>query len=171
MTTPSSHMSSSFDPRVTMNPNVGITVNKNGQSLRTNSSNQEAQPIVGSAVATDKANAQTSKDIQQQEEERLLREQQEKNQEDRKDVEDKLAQMEDQPALRKIGIKFVKHEDPECNVVNVVDTNSNETIRQIPSEEFLKMSQRLDEFCDKYVNTDKGADPKVNQSVLIDTKI
>ena len=85
--------------------------------------------------------------------------------------------MEEMPALRKIGIKFVKHKYPECNVVNVVDTESEEMIRQIPSEEFLKISQKLDEFCDdftkvKQTNAEDDAKGRgKNHSVLFDTKI
>ena len=54
MTTTSSHMASNFEPHNVMSANVGITVKQNGQSLRTNSSNSEAQPVVGSTVAADK---------------------------------------------------------------------------------------------------------------------
>ena len=105
------------------------------------------------------------------------KEKEEQNEELRERVDEKLKDMEEMPALRKIGIKFVKHKDPECNVVNVVDTESEEMIRQIPSEEFLKISQKLDEFCDdftkvKQTNAEDDAKGRgKNHSVLFDTKI
>jgi hypothetical protein len=50
-------------------------------------------------------------------------------------------------------------------------------IRQIPSEEFLKISQKLDEFCNdftkvKQTNAEDDAKGRgKNHSVLFDTKI
>ena len=158
--------------------NVGITVKQNGQSLRTNSSNSEAQPVVGSTVAADKEKKLSAKDLSQQQYiNDSEKEKEEQNEELRERVDEKLKDMEEMPALRKIGIKFVKHKDPECNVVNVVDTESEEMIRQIPSEEFLKISQKLDEFCDdftkvKQTNAEDDAKGRgKNHSVLFDTKI
>ena len=178
MTTTSSHMASNFEPHNVMSANVGITVKQNGQSLRTNSSNSEAQPIVGSTVAADKEKKLSAKDLSQQQYiNDSEKEKEEQNEELRERVDEKLKDMEEMPALRKIGIKFVKHKDPECNVVNVVDTESEEMIRQIPSEEFLKISQKLDEFCDdftkvKQTNAEDDAKGRgKNHSVLFDTKI
>ena len=170
MTTTSSHMASNFEPHNVMSAN--------GQSLRTNSSNSEAQPVVGSTVAADKEKKLSAKDLSQQQYiNDSEKEKEEQNEELRERVDEKLKDMEEMPALRKIGIKFVKHKDPECNVVNVVDTESEEMIRQIPSEEFLKISQKLDEFCDdftkvKQTNAEDDAKGRgKNHSVLFDTKI
>ena len=178
MTTTSSHMASNFEPHNVMSANVGITVKQNGQSLRTNSSNSEAQPVVGSTVAADKEKKLSAKDLSQQQYiNDSEKEKEEQNEELRERVDEKLKDMEEMPALRKIGIKFVKRKDPECNVVNVVDTESEEMIRQIPSEEFLKISQKLDEFCNdftkvKQTNAEDDAKGRgKNHSVLFDTKI
>ena len=146
MTTTSSHMASNFEPHNVMSANVGITVKQNGQSLRTNSSNSEAQPVVGSTVAADKEKKLSAKDLSQQQY-----------------INDSEKEKEEQ--------------NEECNVVNVVDTESEEMIRQIPSEEFLKISQKLDEFCDdftkvKQTNAEDDAKGRgKNHSVLFDTKI
>ena len=175
MTTTSSHMASNFEPHNVMSANVGITVKQNGQSLRTNSSNSEAQPVVGSTVAADKEKKLSAKDLSQQQYiNDSEKEKEEQNEELRERVDEKLKDMEEMPALRN---KFVKHKDPECNVVNVVDTESEEMIRQIPSEEFLKISQKLDEFCNdftkvKQTNAEDDAKGRgKNHSVLFDTKI
>ena len=170
MTTTSSHMASNFEPHNVMSANVGITVKQNGQSLRTNSSNSEAQPVVGSTVAADKEKKLSAKDLSQQQYiNDSEKEKEEQNEELRERVDEKLKDMEEMPAF--------KHKDPECNVVNVVDTESEEMIRQIPSEEFLKISQKLDEFCDDFTKvkpTNAEDDAKgrgKNHSVLFDTKI
>ena len=133
---------------------------------------------MGSTVAADKEKKLSAKDLSQQQYiNDSEKEKEEKNEELRERVDEKLKDMEEMPALRKIGIKFVKHKDPECNVVNVVDTESEEMIRQIPSEEFLKISQKLDEFCDdftkvKQTNAEDDAKGRgKNHSVLFDTKI
>lgn len=72
-------------------------------------------------------------------------------------------------SLRKIGIKFSQNEDPECRVVNIVDAETNETIRQIPSEEMLEIAKRLDDFCESKAS--KGENSTDNRSVLIDTQV
>lgn len=178
MTTPSSHMASTFEPHNVMSANVGLTVKNNGQALRTNSSNSEAQPIVGSTVANDKEKSLSPEEPALNQ---LLQKTDENDKErdkeyDEEQLKNKLSDLSEQMSLRRIGIKFVKHEDPDCNVVNVVDAESDETIRQIPTEEFLEMSKRLDEFCDDFLNSDLNTveDAKgkgKNQSVLFDTKI
>ncbi|MCR4554647.1 MAG: flagellar protein FlaG [Succinivibrionaceae bacterium] len=180
MTTTSSHMASTFDPHNVMSANVGLTVKKNGQSLRTNSSNSEAQPIVGSTVATDKEKPLSPKDLALNQALQKQNDEQDKEKDEKQineKLENKLRELSEQMSFRKIGIKFIRHEDPDCNVVNVVDADSDETIRQIPTEEFLELSKRLDEFCDDFMKsdqtnaTDDAKGKGKNQSVLFDTKI
>lgn len=47
-----------------------------------------------------------------------------------------------------IGLAFSvdKTYGSESTIVNVIDQNTDKTVRQIPSEEFLKLSQRLQEM-------------------------
>ena len=43
-----------------------------------------------------------------------------------------------------VGLSFEMSEDGSDNIVKVVDQDTGELVRQIPSEEFLEMSKRLD---------------------------
>ncbi|WP_067099952.1 flagellar protein FlaG [Marinomonas atlantica] len=45
-----------------------------------------------------------------------------------------------------VGISFEKTDDGENNIVKVIDQNTGDIVRQIPSEEFLEMSKRLDDI-------------------------
>lgn len=45
-----------------------------------------------------------------------------------------------------VGLSFEKSEDGEESVVKVIDQDTGELVRQIPSEEFIEMSKRLDEI-------------------------
>ena len=93
------HMASNFEPHNVMSANVGITVKQNGQSLRTNSSNSEAQPVVGSTVAADKEKKLSAKDLSQQQYiNDSEKEKEEQNEELRERVDEKLKDMEEMPA-------------------------------------------------------------------------
>ncbi|RDL44203.1 flagellar biosynthesis protein FlaG [Marinomonas piezotolerans] len=43
-----------------------------------------------------------------------------------------------------VGLSFEKTEDGENNVVKVIDQETGDLVRQIPTEEFLEISKRLD---------------------------
>ena len=45
-----------------------------------------------------------------------------------------------------VGLSFEKTDDGQNNVVKVIDQETGDLVRQIPSEEFLEMSERLDEI-------------------------
>lgn len=45
-----------------------------------------------------------------------------------------------------VGLSFEMTDDGEENIVKVIDQDTGDVVRQIPSEEFLKMSKRLDEI-------------------------
>ena len=45
-----------------------------------------------------------------------------------------------------VGLSFEKTDDGQNNVVKVIDQDTGDLVRQIPSEEFLEMSKRLDEI-------------------------
>lgn len=48
--------------------------------------------------------------------------------------------------LKNHGVKFVMEGDPPRTVTHVVDMETGEKIRQIPNEETLAVSERLDEL-------------------------
>ncbi|TDO96223.1 flagellar protein FlaG [Marinomonas balearica] len=48
-----------------------------------------------------------------------------------------------------VSISFETSEDGESNIVKVLDRETGETVRQIPTEEFLKISKRIDEIFDE----------------------
>lgn len=45
-----------------------------------------------------------------------------------------------------VGLSFEKTDDGQDNIVKVIDQETGDLVRQIPSEEFLEMSKRLDEI-------------------------
>lgn len=71
-------------------------------------------------------------------------------------------------AKSQVGLKFSQNDDPKCSVVSLVDMNTEEVIRQIPSEEILALRQRLNKFCDDLKAT---PDAPPSESVLVDTHI
>ena len=44
------------------------------------------------------------------------------------------------------GVQFEKFGDSNNFMINVIDNETNEIVRQIPPEEILKMKMRLDDF-------------------------
>lgn len=66
-----------------------------------------------------------------------------------KDVVDRLNTIED---FHDRGIRFSVDEETEKVVIKIVDSNTNEVIRQIPPEEVLNMIRRLDEFQGLLIN-------------------
>ncbi|WP_025821651.1 flagellar protein FlaG [Shewanella marina] len=54
-----------------------------------------------------------------------------------------VAELSDHFALTRTGIEFRVDEDSGRNVVSVLDQDSGEVLRQIPSEEALKMAEKL----------------------------
>lgn len=71
-------------------------------------------------------------------------------------------------AKSQVGLKFSQNDDPKCSVVSLVDMDTEEVIRQIPSEEILALRQRLNKFCDDLKATPDAAP---SESVLVDTHI
>ena len=45
-----------------------------------------------------------------------------------------------------VGLSFERSDDGQENVVKVIDQDTGDVVRQIPTEEFLEMSKRLDEI-------------------------
>lgn len=52
------------------------------------------------------------------------------------------------------GIRFERHDSTNETVINVIDTKTDEIIRQIPPEELMKIRMRLDEFKGMLLSTE-----------------
>ncbi|MEK6576149.1 MAG: flagellar protein FlaG [Nitrospirota bacterium] len=66
-----------------------------------------------------------------------------------KEVVERLNTIED---FHDRGIRFSVDEETEKVVIKIVDSNTNEVIRQIPPEEVLNMIRHLDEFQGLLIN-------------------
>lgn len=66
-----------------------------------------------------------------------------------KSVAEVVEEMNQSDAIRSTSLQFVIEERGEPPVVQVVDKDSGEMIRQIPSELVVKLSKALDEMADK----------------------
>lgn len=60
--------------------------------------------------------------------------------------EKKASDVSDKMSALNVQLSFEIAKDGDTNVVKVVDQNTGDVVRQIPSEEFLKMSERIDEI-------------------------
>ena len=66
-----------------------------------------------------------------------------------------------------IGLAFSIDKDTENTVVKVTDLNTEKLVRQIPSEDFLKLAERLKDMRDNTAVTKKDAETK---GILFDEK-
>ena len=64
----------------------------------------------------------------------------------RKDMQDTLNMLNEQMSSGKQGLGFSYDELAQRTVVTVRNTASGEVVRQIPTEDFLKMSHQIEEF-------------------------
>lgn len=63
---------------------------------------------------------------------------------------------------KQLALRFATSEKFEDKrVINVVDTQSNKVIRQIPSEEFLRVSDTIAKYEQRMAHDDMVADPKL----------
>ena len=68
-----------------------------------------------------------------------------------------------------IGLAFSIDKDTENTVVQVTDLNTEKLVRQIPSEDFLKLAERLKDMRDNTAVSKKDAETK--ESLLVLTKL
>ena len=66
-----------------------------------------------------------------------------------KEVVERLNSAED---FHDRGIRFSVDEETGKVVVRIVDSSTNEVVKQIPSEEILRMARNIDEFLGLYLN-------------------
>lgn len=72
---------------------------------------------------------------------------------DEQSVADVVEEMNQSDAIRNTSLQFVIEERGDPPVVKVMDRDSGEMIRQIPSELVVKLSKALDEMADNKGNT------------------
>lgn len=72
---------------------------------------------------------------------------------DEQSVADVVEEMNQSDAIRNTSLQFVVEERGDPPVVKVMDRDSGEMIRQIPSELVVKLSKALDEMADNKGNT------------------
>lgn len=84
-------------------------------------------------------------EIQKAQEKTALEQQEEKQQEDvSQKMLDELSM--DIEMLHSVGLSFSKHEDTGRTIVKVINKDTDELIREIPSEQVLDMAAKLDEM-------------------------
>ena len=62
------------------------------------------------------------------------------------ELEKQVQNLQDTASLKGWAVSFAIDKDTERTVIKVVDSETRETIRQIPSDEWLKTAKRLKEF-------------------------
>ncbi len=78
-------------------------------------------------------------------EKKVLEENEEKNQEEvSQQMLDELSM--DIEMLHSVGLSFSKHDDTGRTIVKVINKDTDELIREIPSEQVLDMAAKLDEM-------------------------
>jgi flagellar protein FlaG len=98
------------------------------KSSETQSAQKTADLLSASAQAA-QAEKKTQEQAQQQVTEKMLRELEQ-------DIE----------AIHSVGLRFAKFEELDRTYIKVIDKTNDEVIRQIPSEEVLKLAAKLEEM-------------------------
>lgn len=96
-----------------------------------------------------------------------------KSEEELSQLEKQLAELIDRFSKNPTNIRFSHSKTNESQVIDVIDTETEETIRQIPSEEAIAIRDRLHELSEMYTK-DKGSKSDYNKkatSILLDTKV
>lgn len=140
--------------------NVADDVKKlNTQAVKDNTySDKDTEKQNTNASDLDEVVKETAKKIN--EEKKLSKYMQEHN--------EKVAQERKNDLNRQnIGLAFSIDKDTENTVVKVTDLNTEKLVRQIPSEDFLKLAERLKDMRDNTAVSKKDAETK---GILFDEK-
>ncbi len=92
------------------------------------------------------------KQVEKERAEKIQEKVEEKPQEDRKIKEEKVSQKmldelsNDIEILHSVGLSFAQHKDSGRTMVSVMNRDTNEVIRQIPSEDILDMAVKMEEM-------------------------
>lgn len=97
----------------------------------------------------------------------------EKSDEEMSQLEKQLAELIDRFSKNPTNVSFGHSKTSSGQVIDVIDSETRETIRQIPSEEAIAIKERLQELSEMYTK-DKSAksifDREV-KSILLDAKV
>ena len=77
----------------------------------------------------------------------LMEDKLEKEQEEK--VREKARKIMDELNTQDLGLSFRLDRDYDTTVISVMDKSTDDLVRQIPSEEFLKFAQKIDELCEQ----------------------
>ncbi|ERE19450.1 hypothetical protein O166_20350 [Pseudogulbenkiania ferrooxidans EGD-HP2] len=103
------------------------------------SSNDQSQPVLAD---TTQAVAAAGQSQQQQ----STADSQQKQQSLSKQLQDSVSQLNNTAALYSSSLQFSVDKDTGSTVVKVVDKENNKVIRQIPSEEALRIAKAIGDF-------------------------
>ncbi|WP_158682647.1 flagellar protein FlaG [Idiomarina sp. OT37-5b] len=112
----------------------------------------DSSPVAYNALSEKSFPSQEKKEkvidtVQQVKQEEQVKREDSKN--DKQSVADVVEEMNRSDAIRNTSLQFIFEEEGEPLVVKVIDKESGDTIRQIPSELAVKLSKALDEMADK----------------------
>lgn len=72
------------------------------------------------------------------------------------------------------NLRFSTNDDPACRVISVIDASTEETIRQIPSEEALELMKRMGDLYEEFSTPHGNPNEKAKsggKSLLMDTMV
>ncbi|MBO5567135.1 MAG: flagellar protein FlaG [Succinivibrio sp.] len=74
-----------------------------------------------------------------------------------------------------IGLSFSIDKDSETTIINVTDKTTDDLVRKIPSDEFLKLMKSIDEFEEKYMepsnsSSSSNSSPESAKGKLLDAE-
>lgn len=62
---------------------------------------------------------------------------------------------------KQLALRFERSKDFDADIINVIDTRSDEVVRQIPSEDLLRVSAAIDEYQKRLAHNDMVTDPQL----------
>ena len=126
---------------------------------KTNAWKQESVSDKAAERSTLRANeSEQQSRIRQMREEAALEDREEQIEEAR----DKAKEVIDSLNMKQVALRFDTAEDYDnARVINVVDAKSNEVIRQIPSEEFLRISAAIAKYEQRIAHDEMTQDPSL----------
>ncbi len=125
------------------------SINSTAQSIEARSST--IAPVKPSPP-NEEAKVYNLKQVEKERPEKIQEKIEEKPQEDRKIKEEKVSQRmldelaKDIEILHSVGLSFAQHKDSGRTMVSVMNRDTDEVIREIPSEEILDMAVKMEEM-------------------------
>ena len=161
-----------------VNTSADFQAKVNTQSVKSDVGQDVANVVNTKTTKADEvesqANAVNDKDLVEQ---KIIEQEEKKLSADKEAAKKKVAEKEKKvedlskeisSLTRNFGLSFAKESDINRTVVTVTDTNTDEVIRQIPSEEFVKLARRIRETKDEMSGEISSSDLN---GLLVDSKI